>query len=297
MVEGKLDMLKDLTVFTSLRQRGRNPCTINNGNCEQLCLYNGSYPACYCIHGKVSSDGRTCEQYNNFVMYSKVVSIDFIHMTDISIMNAPYPSIKNDTLMKNAIGLSFDYKRQKVFYSDIQKGSINSVYFNGTNHMIIVAKQGSIEGLAFEQLHNALYWTCNNDATINRVNLTDQGITASTVEVVVYLKNQDKPRGIAVDSCGSRVYWTNWNSHHPSIERVFLSGFGRQVIISTDIRMPNALTLDHKAQKLYWSDARLDKIERSEYDGTNRIVLSKTSPQHAFALAIYGKNICKYMSV
>lgn len=36
--------------------------------------------------------------------------------------------------------------------------------------------------------------------------------------------------------------------------------------------MPNALTLDHKAQKLYWADARLDKIERAEYDGTHRVV-------------------------
>lgn len=36
--------------------------------------------------------------------------------------------------------------------------------------------------------------------------------------------------------------------------------------------MPNALTLDHKAQKLYWGDARLDKIERCEYDGSNRVV-------------------------
>jgi integrin beta 2 len=43
-------------------------------------------------------------------------------------------------------------------------------------------------------------------------------------------------------------------------------------IITTDIRMPNALTLDYKARKLYWGDARLDKIEQAEYDGSNRVV-------------------------
>lgn len=43
-------------------------------------------------------------------------------------------------------------------------------------------------------------------------------------------------------------------------------------IIKTNIRMPNAITLDFIAMKLYWSDARLDKIERCETDGTNRIV-------------------------
>lgn len=123
------------------------------------------------------------------------------------------------------------------------------------------------------------------------MNLTLEGTNASKVEVVIKLKPQDKPRGIAVDSCGSRLYWTNWNSYQPTIERAYLSGYGREIIISTEIRMPNAITLDHKAQKLYWSDARLDKIERCEYDGTERIVLSKATPQHAFALAIYGDYI------
>lgn len=123
-----------------------------------------------------------------------------------------------------SLGLSFSYKDQRLFYSDIQRGSINAVFFNGTDHRTIVDRQGSVEGLAYEQLGHALYWTCNNDATINRVNLTESMRNASAVETVVRLRAQDKPRGIAVDSCGQRVYWTNWNAHQPSVERVFFSG-------------------------------------------------------------------------
>lgn len=145
-----------------------------------------------------------------------------------------------------------------------------------------------MEGLAYEQVGRALYWTCNNKATINRVNLTDRARNASRVEVIVNLRPQDKPRGIGVDSCGNRVYWTNWNLQQPSIERAYFSGYGREPIITKDIRMPNALALDHKAHKLYWGDARLDKIERCEYDGTKRVVLAKVTPQHPFALAVYG---------
>ena len=36
--------------------------------------------------------------------------------------------------MKDAIGLAFDYARKRVFYSDIQRGAINSVAFDGTAH-------------------------------------------------------------------------------------------------------------------------------------------------------------------
>lgn len=55
--------------------------------------------------------------------------------------------------------------------------------------------------------------------------------------------------------------------------------------------MPNALALDLVAQKLYWSDARLDKMERADLDGKNRVVLSKVSPQHPFDIAVYGNYI------
>ncbi|XP_050504790.1 prolow-density lipoprotein receptor-related protein 1 isoform X2 [Diabrotica virgifera virgifera] len=283
------DSLKDIQIFSKKKQSGTNPCAKNNGDCEQLCLFNGTHPVCVCSHGRITADGKTCEPFESFVMYSRVISIDSIQMIgDKNLQNSPQPTIKNNTMLKNAIGLSFSYKHQRLFYSDIQKGSINAVYFNGSDHRIIVERQGSVEGLAYEQVYNSLYWTCNNDATINRVNLTGQIKNASAVETIVRMRAQDKPRGIAVDSCGSRVYWSNWNPQQPTIERAFLTGYGRESIIKTDIRMPNAITLDHKAQKLYWGDARLDKIERCEYDGTKRVVLAKVTPQHPFALAVYG---------
>lgn len=70
------------------------------------------------------------------------------------------------------------------------------------------------------------------------------------------------------------MYWTNWNDLKPSIQRAFVTGFVVQSIITTDIQIPNALTLDHLTQKIYWGDAKLDKIERCEYDGSNRVVFS-----------------------
>lgn len=288
MLRNAGDSLKDIQVYTTKKQKGSNACSKDNGGCEELCLFNGTHPICACAHGMVASDGKKCVDYDSFIMFSRVTRIDSIHMSDASVLNPPYASITNKEYMRNAIGLSFDYKRSRLFYSDIQRGSINTVYFNGTNHSVIVEHQGSVEGLAFEQIHNALYWTCNNDATINRVNLTEFGTNASSVETIVKLGNSDKPRGIAVDSCSMMIYWTNWNSHHPSIQRAFTTGYGLQYIITTDIRMPNALCLDHKTQKIYWSDARLDKIERCEYDGSNRVVIAKVTPQHPFDIAVYG---------
>ena len=89
----------------------------------------------------------------------------------------------------------------------------------------------------------------------------------------------------------SRVYWTNWHVKYPAIQRAYVNGFDVQSIITTDIRMPNGLTLDLFAQKLYWADARIDKVERADLDGKNRFVLTKVSPQHPFDVAVYGEYI------
>lgn len=70
-----------------------------------------------------------------------------------------------------------------------------------------------MEGIAYEQLHNSLYWTCNNDATINRINLTEFGTNASVVEGVIRLEPNDKPRGIAVDSCKMYVVSVGAQKH------------------------------------------------------------------------------------
>ncbi len=77
----------------------------------------------------------------------------------------------------------------------------------------------------------------------------------------------------------SLMFWTNWNEHSPSIMRAQLSGSNVLVIISSDIRTPNGLAIDHRAEKLYFSDATLDKIERCEYDGSRRYVSQNLHPR------------------
>lgn len=51
--------------------------------------------------------------------------------------------------------------------------------------------------------------------------------------------------------------------------------------------MPNAIAIDYENHKLYWADARLDKIERADYDGTHRVVLAHSTPKHPFAITVY----------
>lgn len=289
------ESLKDLKIISPKIQPGSNVCSINNGGCEQLCLFNGTNAICACSHGRVSAtDGKTCMDYDIFLIYSRITAIDSIHMTDHQNLNGPLPRIKHPTLLRNTISLGYDYARSRIFYSDLHLSTINMVFFNGTDHVAIVNNQVSVEGLAYEALSDTLFWTSNSDATIRAIDMkaveSNDASTNNTdhVKIIIRLNAHDKPRGIAVESCLAMIYWTNWNSQAASIQRSYLTGYGKESIIKTDIRMPNAITLDYESHKLYWVDARLDKIERADYDGSHRVVLAHSTPKHPFAIAVYG---------
>ena len=69
-----------------------------------------------------------------------------------------------------------------------------------------------------------------------------------------------------------QIFWSNWNDKQPAIQTATYDGYDSKSIITERIRTPNGLAIDYKARKLYWSDARLDKIERMNYDGSERMV-------------------------
>lgn len=81
--------------------------------------------------------------------------------------------------------------------------------------------------------------------------------------------------GLIVCPHFSLMFWTNWNEQRPSVMRSTLAGKNMRIIISSDILTPNGLTVDHKAEKLYFSDGSLGKIERCDYDGSSRYVSIK----------------------
>lgn len=70
-------------------------------------------------------------------MYSRIDHIDSIHITDAEDLNPPYPFIRSKSHILNTIGLSYDFAKSLLFYSDIQRSSINSVHFNGSEHRVI----------------------------------------------------------------------------------------------------------------------------------------------------------------
>nr|XP_015214112.1 PREDICTED: low-density lipoprotein receptor-related protein 1B isoform X3 [Lepisosteus oculatus] len=286
--------LKDVKVFNRAREKGTNPCARNNGGCQQLCFYQGNgRRTCACAHGYLSEGGFSCQKYDGYLLYSERTILKSIHLSDESNLNSPIKPYENLAYFKNVIALAFDYQQRvkgtnRIFFSDVHFGNIQVINDDWTGREIIVENVGSVEGLAYHRAWDTLYWTSSTTSTISRHTIDQSRAGAFYKEAVVTMSEEDHPHVLALDECQNLMFWTNWNEQHPSIIRSTLSGNNMQVIVSTDILTPNGLTIDHKAEKLYFSDGSLGKIERCEYDGSQRYVIVKSGPGTFFGLAIYG---------
>ena len=86
-----------------------------------------------------------------------------------------------------------------------------------------------------------------------------------------------------------KMYWSDWGAF-PKIEQANMDGTSRTTFVSSGLSWVNALALDYKNKLLYWCDAQLDKIERVNLQGNNRVVildLSSGNNHHPFGLALY----------
>ncbi|KAK2516454.1 Lrp1 [Columba guinea] len=289
--------LKDIKVFNRARQKGTNICAQNNGGCQQLCLFRGGgQRTCACAHGMLAEDGVSCRDYDGYLLYSERTILKSIHLSDENNLNAPIKPFEDAEHMKNVIALAFDYRygskgSNRIFYSDIHFGNIQQINDDGTGRKTIVENVGSVEGLAYHRGWDTLYWTSYTTSTITRHTVDQSRLGAFERETVITMSGDDHPRAFVLDECQNLMFWTNWNEQHPSIMRATLSGANVLIIIDQDIRTPNGLAIDHKAEKIYFSDATLDKIERCEYDGSHRHVILKSEPVHPFGLAVYGDYI------
>ena len=86
-------------------------------------------------------------EYESFLLFSKVTSIESILLSDnLTNLNPPKEPIKpkDAEKMQNVIGLSFDLDTKRLFFSDIQRGDIYSVFFNNTDYQRICASEFSM---------------------------------------------------------------------------------------------------------------------------------------------------------
>jgi len=83
------------------------------------------------------------------------------------------------------------------------------------------------------------------------------------------------------------MYWSDWGDG-AKIERANLDGSSRVVLVNTSLGWPNGLTIDYDERRIYWGDAKLDRIETCRLDGSQRRILVSSDLPHIFGLTLLG---------
>ena len=83
------------------------------------------------------------------------------------------------------------------------------------------------------------------------------------------------------------MYWTDWGKV-AKIEAANMDGSDREVLVNTSLGWPNGLAIDRKERRLYWVDAKTDRIEFSFLNGSDRRTLLSENIPHVFGFTLLG---------
>ncbi|XP_050531547.1 low-density lipoprotein receptor-related protein 6 isoform X2 [Daktulosphaira vitifoliae] len=154
----------------------------------------------------------------------------------------------------------------------VQKTEICQISLDSPDHSIMsVPLSGLAHAIAidYDPVEHYIYWTDDEIKMIQRAQMN-----GSNQEII--MSNEIfHPDGIAIDYSARNLYWTDTGTDRIEVAR--LNGKYRRVIITNDLVEPRGIAVAPELGWLFWSDwfERKPKIERSNLDGSDRIILLK----------------------
>ena len=160
----------------------------------------------------------------------------------------------------------------RIYWTDTAKPEIS--YFDVSNssvHSCVNQGLGSPLGIAVDSLGGKIYWTDSSANMVQSANM-DGTEVKNIVEGI-------PGAGIAVDIKGNKIYWADCFKLKGNY-RVDLDGSNLE-IINKNLQLQVGVAINLITNKIYWADSESDKIQCSNFDGTDveDIVLGGGAPR------------------
>lgn len=260
------------------------PCQRNNGGCSHLCLAAPppTHYSCACPTGVKLLDKFNCSDGPEEMLI-------LARRTDLRRISLDTPDHTAVVIpvsgVRHAIAVDYDPIEGFVYWTDDEVECIQRSRLDGTEQEIIVLREvRNPDGVAVDWVARNLYWTDTGPDRIEVARLN------GTSRKILITDNLDEPRAIAIDPDEGLMFWTDWGAH-PKIERAALDGTLRQLVVGTNLGWPNGVVIDAKLKRIFWCDAKMDVIETSSLDGTERRVVLNDRLPHVFGLSLLGDHI------
>ncbi|XP_078326898.1 low-density lipoprotein receptor-related protein 6-like isoform X2 [Crassostrea virginica] len=136
---------------------------------------------------------------------------------------------------------------------------------------IFEGRSFAVGQIVFDYVSSNLYWC---DALHDWIAMKPAYNRNNSIYKVVVHKDLKQPEGLALDPEDRLMFFSD-NGPSPRIEKAYLDGQDREVIVHTGLSRVLSLSLDVLNNTLYWVDFTRNTIEVCNYDGSNRRVIRR----------------------
>ena len=184
--------------------------------------------------------------------------------------------------VSTAIGIAYDARDDRVFWSALSKdkSQIVSSGRDGTFKKVVVDGLVMPESLAIDHVARNIYYSEPAKEYMGVCSLDGQWCAKLIVT------NIEHPREIALYTPAGLLFYTDWGLI-PKIVRAGMDGKMAQTIVSEDLHWPNGIAVDSTIKRIFWSDAKHDRLESALFDGSDRKRIDVTVIKHPFSLAVF----------
>ena len=160
IIRGNLTRPMDIHVYHISRQPATvNPCEVNNGGCQHLCVIAPAHqPSCLCNYGyHLSADNKTCDSIDTFLLYARSAEVRGISLKVFEKHDTTIPILG----MNNVVGVDFDAREEKVYFSDVKLGKIGRSRKDGTSsaEYIVTENLQNPDGISVDWIGRNIFWT------------------------------------------------------------------------------------------------------------------------------------------
>jgi hypothetical protein len=193
---------------------------------------------------------------------------------------------------KNIIAIDYDYRRKKVFWTDVAAKKILSANLDGTDVQTLLSHDPTRsecrlcvpDGLAYDSISRRLYYTDHDAGEICYFSVDPS--LSEKLKVRLVVKGLDKPRAIVVHRNTLKLYFTEWGAI-PTISSVNIPFGSRRmssphVVLSNNLTWPNALAASRDGSKLYFGDGGQDYF--ASFDVWHETVIPLGGTPHIFGI-------------
>ncbi|XP_051821075.1 pro-epidermal growth factor isoform X2 [Antechinus flavipes] len=182
--------------------------------------------------------------------------------------------------------MDFHYRKEKVYWVDLERGLLQKVFLNGTKKETLCHTEKGISGMAINWIHDEIVWSNQLKGTIETTDMKGNNSH-------ILLKELNYPKNIVLDPIKRFIFWVA-NNITSTINRANINGTDVKILMQRSQTI-KTISLDILEQRLFWIQDSSEEndlhVASCNYDGGSVHLLSYFTQYHYFGMSLFAENM------